>query len=103
MQRNTQRRTRFACALPSGWCARSLRHLHLCIRCSAWPLRFLRSLREKNIYVSTYHGYLRVFFYQQILQITLSFPRDTCDTWRQVNAPHGKQFNPCNLLINKYV
>ena len=26
------------------------------------------------------------------------FPRDTCDTWRQVNVPHGKQFNLFNLL-----
>ena len=39
----------------------------------------------------------QMFFYQRDYT-ELSFPRDTCDTWREVNVPHGKQFNLFNQL-----
>ena len=39
-----------------------------------------------------------LYFINVITRITQSFPRDTCDTWRQVNVPHGKQFNLFNQL-----
>ena len=55
---------------------------------------------SKVIYFHVSRVSARIFLSTDFTDYTV-FPRDTCDTWRQVNVPHGKQFNLFNLLTEK--